>query len=103
MAKDHSEDEKETLRSFLSKQFDVPSINLDEFVVGPGALGLVPKNVCEQHGLIPVSRASSVLVLAMADPRDAAAVAEVAALTGLAIEIVRANEDAIRRAIARHY
>jgi type IV pilus assembly protein PilB len=34
----------------------------------------VPKDVCQRHGLIPVSRAGSSLIVAMSDPSNLHAV-----------------------------
>src|SRR5258705_7539338 len=62
-------DENE-LTSFLSKQYGVPSINLGEFDIDPAVISLIPKEVAEKHQVIPVNRAGSTLILAMADPSN---------------------------------
>jgi len=60
--------------------------------VDPAALALVPRAVCARRRLVPVARAAGKLVVAMADPRDADAVADVVLLTGLEVEPVYAGE-----------
>lgn len=60
--------------------------------VDPGALHLVPRAVCARRRLVPVARAGDKLVVAMADPRDADAIADVVLLTGLEVEPVYAGE-----------
>jgi type IV pilus assembly protein PilB len=41
----------------LSKKYGVPAINLRDFDIDPDIIKLVPKEVCEKHTVIPVSRA----------------------------------------------
>ena len=87
----------------MSKRWNVPSLNLDEFEVNPEVLRLVPKAVCQRHMALPVNRAGNVLILAMTDPSDWKAVAEVESVASLRIEIVHVNEEALVRAFARYY
>jgi hypothetical protein len=50
-----------------------------------------------------VNRAGPVLVIALSDPHDIATILALGKITGLAIEVVRADEQAILRALARYY
>jgi hypothetical protein len=54
--------------------------------VSPSALGLLPRAVCERHRVAPLRRDERAVLLAMADPFDAAAVGDAVLLTGLAVE-----------------
>src|SRR5579863_9272272 len=58
------------LIGFLSKQYRVPSINLNDFEIDADVAKLVPREVCEKHMLVPVNRAGSSLIIAMADPSN---------------------------------
>src|SRR5919108_2974748 len=58
------------LVEFLSKQYGVPAVNLDEFDVTPDVLKLVPRESALKHVLIPVNCSGSTLVLAMSDPSN---------------------------------
>jgi len=49
--------EEHQLTNFLSKQYGVPSINLEEFDIPDEVIKLVPKEVAEKHLIIPVNRA----------------------------------------------
>jgi len=91
------------LMSFLSKQYRVPSINLAEFEIDPDVAKLIPQEVCEKHILIPVNRAGSSLIVAMADPSNIFAIDDVKFLTNLNIEVVVATEANIRKAIEKNY
>ena len=91
------------LTEFLSKQYGVPSISLDEFEIDPDVIALVPKDVARKHTAIPVQRAGSTLIVAMADPTNIYAIDDLKFLTGLNIEPVVATDAAIEDAIVRYY
>jgi type IV pilus assembly protein PilB len=91
------------LTEFLSKQYGVPSISLDEFEIDPEVIALVPKDVAIKHTVIPVQRAGSSLIVAMADPSNIYAVDDLKFLTGLNIESVVSTDSAIEQAIERYY
>lgn len=91
------------LTEFLSKQYSIPSINLAEFEIEEEVIKLVPREACEKHLLIPVNRAGSSLIVAMADPSNIPAIDDVKFLTGYNVDGVLASESAIREAIERYY
>jgi hypothetical protein len=89
--------------SFLSQQYRVPTINLDEYEVPKEILQLVSKELCEKHLVLPVSRAGSSLIVAMVDPKDEIAIEALKFVSGFNIEPVIATERAIRSATDRYY
>ncbi len=91
------------LTSFLSKQYGVPAISLNDFDVEPEILKLIPRAVAEKHLIIPVNRAGASLIVAMTDPSNIFAIDELKFHTGFNVEPVVASEQAIREAITRHY
>ncbi|RMG97618.1 MAG: type IV-A pilus assembly ATPase PilB [Deltaproteobacteria bacterium] len=91
------------LTEFLSQQYGVPSISLDEFEIDPEVIALVPKEVARKHTAIPVQRAGSTLIVAMADPTNIYAIDDLKFLTGLNIEPVVTTDAAIEDAIVRYY
>jgi type IV pilus assembly protein PilB len=91
------------ITDFLSQQYRVDTINLDEFDIDEDVVRLVPKDVCARHGLIPVSRAGSSLIVAMSDPSNLHAVDDIKFLTGYNVEPVVAPVTAIEKAIQRCY
>lgn len=96
-------DESE-ITNFLSKQFGVPSVNLDDLEeVSQEILDLIPKEVAERHTCLPINRAGSSLIVAMVDPMNIYAIDDLKFLTGYNIEVVVAGEQAIRDAINRYY
>src|SRR5690606_10547600 len=54
----------------LSKQFNIPYIDLDESLVDPVLATLLPQKLCYEHLLCPVKRENNKLVVAMHDPTD---------------------------------
>ncbi|MFT3922701.1 MAG: type IV-A pilus assembly ATPase PilB [Myxococcales bacterium] len=91
------------ITDFLSQQYRVETINLDEFDIDEDVVKLVPREVCQRHGLIPVSRAGSSLIVAMSDPSNLHAVDDIKFLTGYNVEPVVAPITAIEKAIASFY
>jgi type IV pilus assembly protein PilB len=91
------------ITEFLSQQYRVETINLEEFDIDEDVVKLVPKDVCQRHGLIPVSRAGSSLIVAMSDPSNLHAVDDIKFLTGYNVEPVVAPITAIERAVLRYY
>jgi type IV pilus assembly protein PilB len=91
------------ITNFLSQQYRVPTINLEEYEIDADILKLVQKEQCERHKVLPVSRAGSSLVVAMADPTNLNAIDDLKFLTGFNVEPVIASEAAILAAIERYY
>ncbi|MGM0577272.1 MAG: type IV-A pilus assembly ATPase PilB [Myxococcota bacterium] len=91
------------LVEFLSKQYGVPSINLEEVEVEDDVIELVPKEVAERHNVIPIERQGSTLVVAMTDPSNIYAMDDIKFLTGFNVEVVVTSEQSIKSALERYY
>jgi type IV pilus assembly protein PilB len=94
---------EEKLLSFLSRQYNVPSITLSQLDIEPDVLKLVPNQLAERLQVLPIKRTANILTLAMADPTNVLALDDVAFFTNLQIQPVVASEGAIRQAIERVY
>ncbi len=95
--------QEEDLTEFLSKQYGVPAINLSEFEVDETVIRLIPEDVASKHLVIPINRAGSTLIVAMADPSNIFAIDDIKFLTGYNVEVVVAAENAIKDSIDRYY
>jgi type IV pilus assembly protein PilB len=95
-------DENE-LTDFVAKQYGVPSIDLEEFEIDDSVIRLIPEDVANKHTVLPVNRAGSTLILATSDPSNIFALDDIKFLTGYNIQPVVASEEAIKRAIDKHY
>jgi type IV pilus assembly protein PilB len=91
------------ITSFLSSQYRVPAINLEEYEIDAEVLKLVSKDVCEKHKVLPVARQGSALILAMCDPTNLHAIDDLKFLTGYNVDPCVASENAIVAAIDRYY
>jgi len=91
------------LTATLSMQYRIPMINLNEYVVAPEILGLVPRDLCAKHVVLPVSRVASSLIVAFADPTNDVATRALEVETGLTIEKVIAPASAIKTVLARYF
>jgi type IV pilus assembly protein PilB len=91
------------ITNFLSTQYRLPAINLEEYEIEPDVVKLVGREVCERHRIIPVSRSGSSIIFAMSDPTNLHAIDDIKFLTGYNVEPVVASETAIQAAIERYY
>lgn len=67
------------------------------------AVGLVPGNIARRHLLIAVRREGNRLTVVMARPEDLVAIADLQVLTGMQVEPVPGEAEAIHRALDRYY
>src|SRR5208337_79125 len=93
----------EEVMAVLSRQYGVPSINLDYFEVDPAVTKLIPMETALKFQVLPLSRVGSSLTLAMADPTNVFAMDDIKFMTGFNIEPVVASETAIAEAIRKNY
>src|ERR1700733_13011555 len=91
------------ITNFLSQQYRVPTIDLEEYEIDADILKLVAKEQCEKHRVVPVSRTGNSLIVAMADPTNLHAIDDLKFLTSYNIEPVIASETAILATIEKYY
>src|SRR5689334_2785359 len=91
------------ITAVLSRQYGIPSVNLDLFNIDAGVLRLIPQEVAQKHCVLPLSRVGATLTLAMVDPTNVFAMDDVKFMTGLNVEPVVVAEGSIQEAIAKYY
>jgi type IV pilus assembly protein PilB len=91
------------ITDFLANQYRIRAVNLDEYEVDREVLKLVPREVCEKHKVLPLTRANSSLIVAMADPTNLHALDDIKFLTGYNVDPCIASENSIQQAIERYY
>jgi len=85
-------------------RFVVPSVDLTKYRPALSATKLLTKQLCEQRGIVPVSIARGVLIVAMVEPEKADALrSELEIFTGMKIEVVRASAEEIAETIKSCY
>ena len=91
------------ITAVLSRQYGIPSVNLDLFNIDPSVLSLIPQEVAQKHSVLPLSRVGATLTLAMVDPTNVFAMDDVKFMTGLNVEPVVVAEGSVQAAIAKYY
>jgi hypothetical protein len=87
----------------LSKQLDVPLVQLPDAVVTPDLLKLIPVETCEKLEIFPLARDKSTLTIATSDPNNIGALDEVAFRTGLKVKTVLAPHREVLWATRYYY
>lgn len=93
----------DVITAVLSRQYGVPSINLDLFHIEDEVIKLISQEVALKYMVLPVSRNGSTLTLAMADPTNVFAMDDIKFMTGFNVEPVIASEASIQMSVGKYY
>ncbi len=93
----------EDITSLLSRQYGVPSINLEHFEVDPVIVKIIPAETCRKYQIVPLSRSGATVTIAMADPTNVFAMDDIKFMTGYNVEPVVASEASVDDAIEKYY
>src|SRR5678809_1121733 len=91
------------ITAVLSRQYGIPSVNLELFQIDPQVLHLIPQEVAQKYSVLPLSRVGASLTLAMVDPTNVFAMDDVKFMTGLNVEPVVVAVGSVQQAIAKYY
>ncbi len=91
------------ITAVLSRQYGVPSVNLDLFNIEESVIRLIPREVADKYSVLPLSRVGATLTLAMVDPTNVFAMDDIKFMTGLNIEPVVVSEASVQEAIDNYY
>ena len=91
------------ITAVLSRQYGIPSVNLDLFQIDEHVLQLIPQEVAQKYSVLPLSRVGASLTLAMVDPPNVFAMDDIKFMTGLNVEPVVVAEASIQQAISKYY
>ena len=93
----------EVITAVLSRQYGVPSVNLDLFEIEEETIKLISHEVAVKYTVLPISKVGATLTMAMADPTNVFAMDDIKFMTGLNVEPVIASEAAIQKSIGNYY
>jgi type IV pilus assembly protein PilB len=79
----------------VGRVLNTPPVNLSRISIPPETAELLPREIIENHKVLPVSRLENKLFLAMADPLNVLALDDVRRITRLEIAPMIASEKAI--------
>src|ERR1700730_198658 len=91
------------ITAVLSRQYGIPSVNLELFHIDESVLRLIPQEVAQKYSVLPLSRVGATLTLAMVDPTNVFAMDDIKFMTGLNVEPVVVAEASIQQAISKYY
>jgi type IV pilus assembly protein PilB len=94
---------EEKLVAFLSRQYNVPAINLTDYKIDPSLLKLIPIDMARKYLIMPVARVGATITIAMIDPSNVFAIDDVKFRTGYNVEVVVSSESSILNTISTHY
>jgi type II secretory ATPase GspE/PulE/Tfp pilus assembly ATPase PilB-like protein len=87
----------------LGKLYGLAVVEIDQVEVDLDALAKVPESVAWHNHLLPIRVENGVLVVAISDPRHVGALDTVHVLSGMKVECVLAEPNALLRAVVTHY
>ncbi len=90
-----------SLARALARQFQYEFIDLQDAVLDPALLGLLPSDLSLRHRLVPLAHRDNVLTVAVDDPTDIAVFDRLELTTGLVIEPKVAATTQIERLLER--
>ena len=87
--------DEQVIRKILRKDLMVEEVALPEFQVDPAVLELIPRSFCERHWVVPLKLVGRRLTLVVADPLDQGLLEDLRFVSGMEIEPVMADHQAI--------
>ncbi len=81
----------DVVTAVLSRQYGVPSINLDLFQIEDAVIKLISQDVALKYTVLPISKVGATLTLAMADPTNVFAMDDIKFMTGFNVQPVIAS------------
>ena len=87
----------------LCDHLGAESMDLNDALITPELVKLLPSELARQHGCVPVSHFEPTLQVAFVDPLDPAAIDEIGFSTGLDIQVVVADPTQVLAAVKEHY
>jgi type IV pilus assembly protein PilB len=98
---------EEDILCCLAAQLRLPAVDFKRVKVSPRAIQEIPLRIVEKYDVVPVAlkeeAGKKTIILAMSDPTNLDAIAEIQFQTGLNVRPVVATESAIARAADEYY
>ena len=94
---------RDRLYQLLSRELNVPYVDIANFIVEPALLSAVPTVLAHRLQAVPLYRIDDVLTVAMADPDDIGALDELHQALGIEINPTLADPEAVRDCVNEHY
>src|SRR5512140_1496694 len=79
----------------MGRVLNTPPVNLNRMGIDMAVADLLPRDICQTHKVLPVSRLENKLFLAMADPLNVLAIDDVRRITKMEVAPMIASEKSI--------
>jgi type IV pilus assembly protein PilB len=87
----------------LSKQLNIPPINLNHYKLDPALIQLFPEKIIRDHKIVPLSKVGSTVTVAVTDPLDVFVLDRLKAITDYHFEIVLTTEENVKAVFEGFY
>lgn len=94
---------EEDLVSFMASNMNLPRVELNNYIIDPKIIELIPEDLARKHQVIPLLKISHNLTCVMFDPLNLFAIDELRNITGFNIEPALATEKEIKSALDEYY
>ena len=94
---------EEAIAQALTAQYGFPYLPLAGYEIDAEVSNIIPPHVAHQYGLIAVDRVGSILTVAMSNPLNAQAIADVETITGYKVQVFVTTSTDIANAIKEVY
>jgi type IV pilus assembly protein PilB len=91
------------LERVLEDELGMPRVDLESYAPDDEALALVPGSIARSRGVLPMFEIEGMLTVAIGSPVDAFIVDEVGEQLGLGMDVVLADDTAVKAALEQHY
>ena len=85
----------------LAQGMSLPFVDLNEYQIDKEVISMVPDDLCRRNQLLPLSIVNGRIAVAMANPKNFAAVDDVSATTGMPVIAMVAMPSQVRDCINR--
>jgi type IV pilus assembly protein PilB len=87
----------------LARQFKIPYVDLSKGDIPPEVIEKVPKNVAEEHRILPIKKNPKSLIVACTDALDLFTLDNLKFILGLEVECALTTPTGMQKAIERYY
>ena len=94
---------QEDVTKALADQFGIEMVDIEGLDVPREVIEMVPRELAQEHGIIPIEMHDGVLTVAMSDPLDLFTLDNLRFVINCPVECVLATADSIKAALNRYY
>jgi hypothetical protein len=94
---------EEDIAQALTIQYGFPYLPLDNYTIDHEVIKIIPAQIAQKHGVIPIDKIGATLTVAMINPLNAAALEEIEALTKCDVQPFVTTSSSLKSALAKFY